>query len=63
MAKKVIKLYRQNGSWWVDFVHDEEVMALFGTMRVVTPFSSLVPEEEVLRIIQERNPECLIMVC
>ena len=63
MARKVINLYRQDGSWWVDFVDDEEVLTLFGTTEIMTPFFSSTPEEEVLRVIQERNPDCLIMLC
>jgi hypothetical protein len=62
-GRKVINLYRQDGSWWVDFVDDEEVQALFGTTEIMTPFFSSTPEEEVLKAIQEKNPDCLIMVC
>jgi hypothetical protein len=62
VARKVINLYRQDGSWWVDFVDDEEVLALFGTTEIITPFFSSTPEEEVRKVIQEKNPGCLILV-
>lgn len=62
MTRKVINLYRQDGSWWVDFVDDEEVLALFGTTEIMTPFFSSMPEEEVRKVIQEKNPDCLILV-
>jgi hypothetical protein len=61
-GRKVINLYRQDGAWWVDFVDDEEVQALFGTTEIMTPFFSSTPEEEVREAIQQGNPDYLILV-
>ena len=59
---KQIKVYLEDGGWMTDQVNDQEVLALFGTTKLPTPFSEGTPVEKVVAVLQELNPDAVIEV-
>ena len=57
---KTIELYRGPNCWMARFVGDPEVLRLFGTTDVPTPFTPQAPAASVLAQTQARNPDALV---
>ena len=58
-----IELFLLDGVW-MSRNSDPEVLELFGTDLIPTPFKSGCPAHEVLAEIRERNPDCVVsLVC
>ena len=53
---KIIKLINSRTGWLARFENDQEIMGLFGTDTIPTPFTEQVSPMMVKREIEVRNP-------
>ena len=53
---KIIKLINSKSGWLARFENDAEIMALFGTDTIPTPFTEQASPMMVKREIEVRNP-------
>ena len=55
-----IELYRNATCWMARFVGYPEVLSLFGTTDIPTPWTPQAPAASVLAQTQARNPDALV---
>jgi len=58
--KKSLRIFRNAQGWAVEFVDDPTIQSLFGSTILPTPYTAAMPAMNVLKKIQELNPECIV---
>ena len=61
ITRQTIELFRQGGMWQARF-SDPEVVKLFGTDTLPTPFGEKLHASVVQREVCQRNPECWVSI-
>ena len=56
-----IELYLEDGGWMTK-TDDPQVVALFGTDTLPTPFLEGTPVEDVKAVLERLNPNCTVLV-
>lgn len=62
MSRPRIILSRTPGAWVATFPGDAEILELFGTDTIPTPWHPNAPEEMVIEAIRAKNPDHAIEV-
>ena len=62
MKDKRIELFVDDGGWMARFVGDPEVVALFGTDTIPTPFLEGYDPALILDSIERMNPDCAVSI-
>lgn len=60
MELKKIILTLEGENWFADFHKDQQIEELFGSTKILTPFTGLTPAAVVLACVQGRNPNCSV---
>ena len=62
VPSNVIWLKQIDDLWYSFSEPSPELLELFGTNQLPTPFKAQAPAEQVYKVIQERNPDKIVLV-
>jgi hypothetical protein len=55
-----IQVFKANEGWMATFVDDDVMMSAFGTDTIPTAFTSQAKAYDVIKCLQERNPDHIV---
>ena len=59
---RVLYLFLRGNTWFVK-ENDPEIVKLFGTNILPTPYTAHMPEGEVIKALKKKNPDATIRRC
>ena len=61
-TKKSIRIFKDAEGWSLDFGDDPMIRSVFDTTVIPTPYTAKMPAANVLKKVQELNPNCNVYI-